>query len=130
MGENIITRYKNLIAPVITWDSEIEIVSGEGSWLTAADGQKYLDFSTGIAVSGLGHQPPHVKAAIQEQLDRYWHVGGVFRYDPLVRAAERLREITPASIEMFLFMNSGAEAVEASVKLARKTGGRHRPRSR
>ena len=58
MGENIVTRYKNIIAPVITWDSEIEIVSGEGSWLTAADGKKYLDFSTGIAVSGLGHQPP------------------------------------------------------------------------
>ncbi len=124
MGENIVTRYKNIIAPVITWDSEIEIVSGEGSWLTAADGKRYLDFSTGIAVSGLGHQPPHVKAAIQEQLDRYWHVGGVFRYDPLVRAAERLKEITPPSIDMFFFGNSGAEAVEGSVKLARKVTGR------
>ena len=124
MTDNIVTRYKNMIAPVITWDSEIEIVKGEGSWLTAADGKRYLDFSTGIAVSGLGHQPPHVKAAIQEQLDRFWHVGGVFRYDPLVRAAERLDEITPPSIEQFVFLNSGAEAVEASVKLARKTSGR------
>ena len=121
---DIVTRFQNIIAPVITWDSEIEIVHGEGTWLTASDGKKYLDFSTGIAVSSLGHQPPHVKAAIQEQLDKFWHVGGVFRYDPLVRAAERLESITPPSIDMFFFMNSGAEAVEASVKLARKTSGR------
>ncbi len=124
MSKDIVTRFQDIIAPVITWDSEIEIVSGEGSWLTAADGKKYLDFSTGIAVSNLGHRPAHVKAAIQDQLDRFWHVGGVFRYDPLVRAAERLDEITPSSIDMFFFMNSGAEAVEGAVKLARKTSGR------
>jgi len=124
MGEDIVTRYKNIIAPVITWDSEIEIVSGEGPWLTSSEGKRYLDFSTGIAVSALGHQPQHVKAAIQDQLDRVWHAGGVFLYDSLARAAERLEEITPPSIDMFFFMNSGAEAVEASVKLARKTSGR------
>jgi len=124
MSDNIVSRFNNVIAPVISWDSEIEIVSGEGSWLTAADGKKYLDFSTGIAVSSLGHQPAHVKAAIQEQLDKFWHVGGVFRHEPVVRAAERLEEITPADIDMFLFLNSGAEAVEAAVKMARKTSGR------
>ncbi len=124
MSENITSRYQELIAPVIAWDSKIEIVKGEGAWLTGADGKRYLDFSTGIAVSGLGHQPPHVKAAIQEQLDRFWHAGGVFLYEPLVRAAAALESITPPSIDMFLFMNSGAEAVEASIKLARKTSGR------
>ena len=124
MSENIADRYKDMIAPVITWDSKVEIVHGEGSWLTGADGKRYLDFSTGIAVSGLGHQPAHVKAAIHEQVDKYWHAGGVFLYEPLVKAADRLEEITPPNIDQFFFMNSGAEAVEASVKLARKTSGR------
>ena len=124
MSENIADRYKKMIAPVITWDSKVEIVHGEGSWLTGANGKRYLDFSTGIAVSGLGHQPAHVKAAIHDQVDKYWHAGGVFLYEPLVAAADRLEEITPPNIDQFFFMNSGAEAVEASVKLARKTSGR------
>ena len=65
-----------------------------------------------------------VKAAVLEQIDQLWHAGGSFKYESKVRAAEALATVTPAGIEQFLFMNSGAEAVEASVKLARKTSGR------
>lgn len=121
---DLISRHQSVIAPVIAFDTEIEIVSSDGSWVTATDGSRYLDFTCGIAVSNLGHQHPMVKEAILEQLDRVWHAGGVFRYHTLVAAAERLLEITPDGIEKFFFMNSGAEAVEASVKLARKTSGR------
>ncbi len=118
------SRHANIIAPVIGFDTEVEIVSSEGSWVTDAAGKRYLDFTCGIAVSNLGHQPPTVKQAVTAQLDKLWHAGGVFRYESLVTAAERLRSVTPDGIEKFFFMNSGAEAVEASVKLARKTTGR------
>jgi 4-aminobutyrate aminotransferase len=118
------TRFSEVLAPVIGYDTDIPIVGSDGSWVTDADGNRYLDFTCGIAVSNLGHQHPHVKAAILDQVDRVWHAGGAFKYESKILAAERLRQVTPAGIDQFLFMNSGAEAVEASVKLARKTSGR------
>jgi len=110
--------------PVIAFHSEVEIVSGSGSRVTDADGREYLDFATGIATLNLGHNHPDVVAAAKSQLDRLWHAGGTYLYDSLVTAAERLVSITPNTIEQAFFMNSGAEAVEAAVKLARKTTGR------
>lgn len=121
---DISTRYHDIIAPVIAYDSEVEIVKGSGSWVTDADGNRYLDFASGIAVLNLGHVHPAVFTAAQAQLERLWHAGGTFLYDSILTAAEHIVEITPASIEQVLFMNSGAEAVEASVKLARKVSGR------
>ena len=118
------SRFSELIAPVIKSDSDIEIVASEGSWVTDSHGKRYLDFACGIAVGNLGHQPPDVKAAVAAQLDKVWHAGGVFRYESLVDAAEQLHGITPDGIDQFMFMNSGAEAVEGGVKLARKTTGR------
>ncbi|GBE25280.1 5-aminovalerate aminotransferase DavT [bacterium BMS3Bbin02] len=121
---DLVSRSNDLIAPVISWDNDIEIVGGNGSYVTSVDGVEYLDFACGIAVGNLGHQHPGVKAAVLAQIDKLWHAGGVFRYETLVGAAERLREITPDGIEKFFFMNSGAEAVEGAIKLARKTTGR------
>jgi 4-aminobutyrate aminotransferase len=117
-------RYQQIIAPVIASDSQVEIVRGDGSWLTDAEGKRYLDFACGIAVTNLGHNHPHVVGATRDQLERVWHAGGSWLYDSLVTAAERIVEISPAPVEQVLFMNSGAEAVEASVKLARKVSGR------
>ena len=62
------TRFHDIIAPVIAFDSEIEIVDGKGSWVTGADGKKYLDFACGIAVTNLGHRPDNVVEAAQAQL--------------------------------------------------------------
>ena len=121
---DISTRYHDIIAPVIAYDTEVEIVEGAGAWVTDADGNRYLDFASGIAVLNLGHVHPEVLAAAQAQLARLWHAGGTFLYDSILTAAERIVEITPPSIEQVLFMNSGAEAVEAGVKLARKVSGR------
>ena len=121
---DLVARHQNVIAPTQAFDSNIEIVASEGSWVTDAAGKRYLDFACGIAVSNLGHQPAPVKQAILEQLDSLWHAGGVFLYESLARVGERLRTVTPEGIDTFFFMNSGAEAVEASVKLARKTSGR------
>lgn len=121
---SLVQRHEKVYAPVITWDSDLEIVSGDGAWVTDVEGEKYLDFACGISVVNSGHNHPAVVSAAKEQLDKVWHAGGAFRYDSLVTAAEKVLEITPPSIDRLFFMNSGAEAVEAGIKLARKTTGR------
>jgi 4-aminobutyrate aminotransferase len=117
-------RFQEIIAPVIQFDYQVEIVEGKGSWVTAADGRQYLDFACGIATTNMGHRPDSVVAAAQDQLNKLWHAGGSFLYEPIVTAAENIVEIAPDAIDKVLFMNSGAEAVETSVKLARKVSGR------
>jgi len=117
-------RLSNIMAPVITPDSQIEIIEGDGSWVTDTNGKRYLDFACGIAVTNLGHRPPAVQAAAQDQLSRLWHAGQSFLYESRANAAERIVAAAPESIEQMFFMNSGAEAVEAAIKLAKKTSGR------
>ena len=117
-------RFQDIIAPVIQFQYQVEIVEGKGSWVTAADGRRYLDFACGIATTNMGHRPDSVVAAAQAQLNKLWHAGGSFLYEPIVTAAENIVEIAPDGIDKLLFMNSGAEAVETSVKLARKVSGR------
>lgn len=121
---SLVQRHEKVYAPVITWNSDLEIVAGDGAWVTDVEGEKYLDFACGISVVNSGHNHPAVVAAAKDQLDKVWHAGGAFRYDSLVTAAEKVLEITPPSIDRLFFMNSGAEAVEAGIKLARKTTGR------
>ena len=121
---DLTSRLSNAIAPVITYDSPIEIVEGDGTWVTAADGKRYIDFACGIAVTNLGHRPPTVAAATEDQLGRLWHAGGSFLYESVADAAEKIIDVAPDSVEQVFFMNSGAEAVEGAVKLARKTSGR------
>lgn len=118
------TRFADVLAPVAAYDTDVEIVASDGVWVTDREGNRYLDFACGISVTNVGHQHPGVKAAVLGQLDQLWHAGGSFKYESKILAAEALREVTPEGIDQFLFMNSGAEAVEASVKLARKTTGR------
>jgi 4-aminobutyrate aminotransferase len=124
MSSSIVKRHEKVYAPVITWDSDLEIESAQGAWVTDVEGERYLDFACGISVVNAGHNHPDIVAAARDQLDRLWHAGGAFRYDSLVTAAEKILSVTPDSIDRLFFMNSGAEAVEASIKLARKTTGR------
>jgi len=124
MSSSLVERHERVYAPVITWDSDLEIVGADGAWVTDVEGERYLDFACGISVVNAGHNHPAVVAAAKDQLDKLWHAGGAFRYDSLVSAAEKVLEVTPDSIEKIFFMNSGAEAVEAGVKLARKVSGR------
>ena len=105
-------RLHDIIAPVIAFDNEIEITEGKGSWVTAADGRQYLDFACGIATTNLGHRPDDVVAAAQAQLNKLWHAGGAFLYEPIIEAAEAIVDIAPVGIEKAFFMNSGAESVE------------------
>jgi 4-aminobutyrate aminotransferase len=124
MSSSLIQRHQQVYAPVIAWDSDVEIVSAEGCWVTDIEGERYLDFASGIASINAGHNHPALVAAARDQLERLWHAGGAFRYESLVTAAEKIISVTPPSIEKLFFMNSGAEAVEASIKLARRVTGR------
>ena len=116
---DLIERHNDVIAPVIAFDTDIHAESAEGIWITDDKGRKWADFACGTAVTNLGHRHPAVVEAAHRQIDKLMHSGCIVRYEPIVKAAEMLREITPPAIEKFAFANSGAEAVEASVKLAK-----------
>ncbi|MBI2711193.1 MAG: aminotransferase class III-fold pyridoxal phosphate-dependent enzyme [Actinobacteria bacterium] len=105
--------------------TDLQVTSGKGSWVTTVDGQSYLDLSSGIAVTSTGHCHPHVVAAIQRQAERFVHAQvNCYRHDLLEPLGARLAEICPPGIDTFFFANSGAEATEAAVKLAKQATGR------
>jgi acetylornithine/N-succinyldiaminopimelate aminotransferase len=91
---------------------------GEGAWLVAEDGRRYLDFMGGIAVNVLGHGHPHVVAALKAQADKLWHVSNIFEIPGQRRLGARLCAATFA--DRVFFSNSGAEAMEAAIKTARR----------
>jgi acetylornithine/N-succinyldiaminopimelate aminotransferase len=91
---------------------------GEGAWLIATNGERYLDFASGIAVNALGHAHPRLVGALTEQANKLWHVSNLYRIPEAERLADRLCTATFAD-EVF-FTNSGAEAVECAIKMARK----------
>lgn len=91
---------------------------GEGVWLFATNGDCYLDFASGVAVNALGHAHPRAVAALTDQAQKVWHVSNYYRIPGAERLADRLCEATFA--DKVFFCNSGAEAVEGAIKLARK----------
>ncbi|MFC3532094.1 acetylornithine/succinyldiaminopimelate transaminase [Vogesella facilis] len=93
-------------------------VKGEGSRLWDQQGKEYIDFASGIAVTSLGHLHPELTRVLHEQVDRLWHLSNTFTNEPALRLARRLTETTFA--EKVFFCNSGAEANEAALKLARR----------
>ena len=98
--------------------SPVEFVRGEGARLSDAAGEEYLDFLCGISVTSVGHCHPRVVAAVCEQAERLTHVGNLYSTEPPLRLAQRLSE---SSLGGRVFLcNSGAEADEAAIKLARK----------
>jgi acetylornithine/N-succinyldiaminopimelate aminotransferase len=98
------------------WDVAVE--RGEGCYLWATDGRKFLDFTSGIAVTSLGHCHPHLIEAVTDQAKKLWHVSNLFHIPGQQLLAERLVANTFA--DTVFFNNSGAEAVELSIKVARK----------
>jgi acetylornithine/N-succinyldiaminopimelate aminotransferase len=91
---------------------------GEGAWLFTAAGEKYLDFTSGVAVNALGHAHPRLVAALEEQAKKLWHVSNLFCIPEGERLAGRLCEATFA--DFVFFQNSGTEAIECAIKMARK----------
>jgi acetylornithine/N-succinyldiaminopimelate aminotransferase len=91
---------------------------GEGAWLVTADGERYLDFTSGVAVNALGHSHPHMIEAVTEQAKKVWHVSNLYRIPEGERLADRLCQASFA--DTVFFQNSGAEALECAIKMARK----------
>lgn len=98
--------------------AKVSFERGEGAWLIARDGSRYLDFGAGIAVNSVGHGHPHLVAALTEQAQKVWHVSNLFEVPEAERLAQRLVEASFADV--VFFANSGAEANEACIKMARK----------
>ena len=91
---------------------------GEGVWLTSTTGERYLDFTSGVAVNVLGHAHPRLVAALEQQAHKVWHVSNLYQIPEAERVAARLCEASFADV--VFFCNSGAEAMECSIKMARK----------
>ena len=104
----------------------LEIVASEGMYLYDKEGKAYLDLIAGIGVSALGHRHPRVVQAAKEQLDRYLHtlVYGEFILSPQVELAKRLADQLPSPLDSTYFVNSGSEATEGAMKLAKRYTGR------
>src|ERR671932_51471 len=97
---------------------DIAFERGEGVWVFTPSGERYLDFGSGIAVNALGHSHPHLVAALTQQAGKLWHVSNLFEIPLAERLAQRLVDATFA--DLVFFANSGAEANEAAIKMARK----------
>ena len=98
--------------------ADITFERGEGVWLEASDGTRYLDFAAGIAVNGLGHAHPHLVETLTGQAEKLWHVSNIFRIPDQERLAERLCAASFA--DRVFFTNSGSEAIEGAIKTARR----------
>jgi acetylornithine/N-succinyldiaminopimelate aminotransferase len=98
--------------------TDLSFERGEGSWLVADTGERYLDFGAGIAVNALGHAHPHLVEALQQQAAKLWHTSNLYRIPEGERLASRL--CANSFADVVFFANSGAEANEAALKMARK----------
>ena len=98
--------------------AELAFVSGEGCWLVTDDGSRYLDCASGIAVNTLGHSHPGLVAALREQAGKLWHTSNLYRIPGQERVAAKLAALT--GLDQVYFCNSGAEANESAVKIARR----------
>ncbi len=113
------------ISPVWSRVTNLVIERGEGSHVFTTEGEKYLDFTSGIGVTNTGHSHPAVVKAIQDQAAKILHAQvNCYFHEPLIRLSQALNEVTPPHLDTFFFSNSGAEAIEGSVKLARHYTGR------
>ncbi len=109
-----------MISPILPTyaRADISFETGEGAWLTSSDGTRYLDFGGGIAVASLGYAHPHLVEALTQQGAKIWHTSNRFKIPGGERLAQRLVDATFA--DTVFFTNSGAEAMECAIKMARK----------
>lgn len=119
-------KIPDVLAPSLAEDwPKLPVTKAEGSYLYTADGKRYLDFTSGIAVTNVGHCHPRVLAAAQKQMNEMVHSAvGVTIHKSLLELCDALPQVLPTGLDMFFFGNSGAEAVEGAIKLARYVTGR------
>lgn len=117
--ENLLALQKKFVNPVLEYYTDIVAVSGYGSYLTDSIGERYLDFASGIAANSLGHCHPKVVEAIQKQAKDLIHTSVTAMHKPYIYLAEKLSQITPDGLDVTFLANSGAEAVDGAIKMAR-----------
>jgi 4-aminobutyrate aminotransferase len=122
--EEWLAREREHLSQVLYRYTPLVIEHAKGSYLYAVDGRRYLDFASGIAVTNLGHGHPAVLRAAHDQLDKLVHTSVVAHHEPAIELAERIAAVAPGKLDKVFFANSGAEAVEGAIKLARYTTGR------
>lgn len=124
----LIRRDEKVMSPSYTRCYPLAVKRGEGAILEDVDGNRFLDFNAGIAVVAAGHSHPRVVAAIQKQAAEFLHMSGTdFYYENMVQLAETLARLVPGGVDRRVYFgNSGTEAVEAALKLARYHSGRDR----
>ena len=124
--EELLKTLPQKLAPSLAEDwPELPAVRSEGVYLYTLDGREILDFTSGIGVTNLGHNHPKVLKAAVEQMRQFSHSAvGITLHEPLLRLADILPDVMPEGMEMFFFGNSGSEAVEGAIKMARYVTGR------
>ena len=122
--EEWLARERAHLSQVLYRYTPLVIDRAQGSYLYTVEGRRYLDFASGIAVTNLGHGHPVVIEAAKAQLDKVVHTSVVAHHQPAIQLAERIAALAPGKLEKVFFANSGAEAVEGAIKLARYTTGR------
>ncbi len=119
MSDDLIGRTKKVLTPALRIHTDIVVRRARGIYVEDGSGRRYMDFTSGLATTNTGHNHPRVIEAIKNQAESLIHSGCIFYYEPLTVLAEMLGKVTPPGIDMFFFSNSGAEAVEGALKLAR-----------
>ena len=123
----LLKRDKLVISPSYPRDYGFAMEAGRGAQVWDVDRNRYIDFASGIAVCSTGHSHPQVVEAIQKQAARFIHISSDYYHESMINLAERINEIAPMQEEVIsFFTNSGTEAVEAAIKLARYATGRQR----
>ncbi len=120
------SSFKQLLGQTSPHPLEIDIERAEGIYIQSTDGKRYIDMISGISVSNLGHRHPKVIEAIEQQISKHLHVMvyGEFVQESQMKLAKSINSITPKSINSSYFVNSGTEANEAALKLAKRATGR------
>lgn len=119
--QHLVGSIANLLAPSMAKDHpNLPVVKAEGCYYYGLDGKKYLDFTSGIAVENVGHRHPKVVQAIKDSADTLIHgPSGVIIYESILKLAYELQQILPPKLDNFFFANSGTEAIEGAIKLAK-----------
>ena len=119
--EELVKRRDKMLAPIFSQDwPNLPVVKAQGLYLYGLDGKRYMDFMAAFGVVNVGHNHPRVVTAAREQMERQIHGAvGVTLHESVLRLAYMLPEILPGNLDMFFFGNSGSEAVEGAIKLAR-----------
>ena len=121
---DLVSRAKEVLTTALIIHTDIVVKKASGIYVEDIKGRRFMDFTSGLATTNIGHNHPMVIEAIKRQAEQFIHSGCIFHYESLVELSERLGKVTPPGLDMFFYGNSGAEAVEGAIKLARFYTGR------